>query len=171
MSATSFPLRVLNLATQGANIAGTMLIVGLVVMICTDVLGRNLFGAPLPGVPEMVSLSIVAIVFLQVPQALKAGRLTQSDAVITTLRQKSPRTANLLEIVFELLGFLVIATIIYAHWPMLMKAITRHEFVGAVGNFTMPTWPAKLMILVGAVLLALQFVARIIMRVTKGSPD
>lgn len=171
MPANRFPLRVLNLATQGANIAGTMLIVGLVVMICTDVLGRNLFGMPLPGVPEMVSLSIVAIVFLQVPQALRAGRLTQSDALIATLRARSPRSANLLEIFFETLGFLVIATIIYAHWPILMKSITRSEFVGAVGNFTMPTWPAKLMILIGAVLLALQFIARIAMRLTKGAPE
>ncbi|SOE18412.1 TRAP-type mannitol/chloroaromatic compound transport system permease small subunit [Hoeflea halophila] len=171
MPATPYPLRVLNLATQGANIAGTMLIVGLVIMICTDVLGRNLFGTPLPGVPEMVSLSIVAIVFLQVPQALKAGRLTQSDAVITTLRARSPRSANLLEAAFEVLGFLVIATIIYAHWPILMKSITRSEFVGAVGNFTMPTWPAKLMILIGAVLLALQFIARIALRLSKGAPE
>lgn len=171
MSATSFPLRVLNLATQGANIAGTMLIVGLVLMICIDVLGRNLFGSPLPGVPEMVSLSIVAIVFLQVPQALKAGRLTQSDALIVTLRARSPRTANLLEIIFDFLGLLVIGAILYAHWPILVKSFTRNEFVGAVGNFTMPTWPAKLMIMIGGALLALQFLARIIQRLTKGTPQ
>ncbi|MEM5492900.1 TRAP transporter small permease [Hoeflea sp. AS16] len=169
MSSPSLPLRVLNLATQGANIGGTMLIVGLVLMICIDVLGRNLFGTPLPGVPEMVSLSIVAIVFLQVPQALKAGRLTQSDAVITTLRSRAPRAANLLEIVFEILGLLVIGAILYAHWPILVKAFTRNDFVGAVGNFTMPTWPAKLMIMIGGTLLALQFLARIIQRVTRGA--
>ena len=169
MSDTRFPLRILNLATQGANIAGTMLIVGLVLMICIDVLGRNLFGAPLPGVPEMVSLSIVAIVFLQVPQALKSGRLTQSDALIVTLRARSPRTANLLEILFDFLGLLVIGAILYAHWPILVKSFTRNEFVGAVGNFTMPTWPAKLMIMIGGALLALQFLSRIFLRLSRGA--
>jgi len=43
LSAEALPLRVLNLATQGANILGTLLIVGLVVIICADALGPNLF--------------------------------------------------------------------------------------------------------------------------------
>ena len=171
MSKPSVLLRGLNLATQGANIVGTLLIVGLVVIICTDVLGRNLFGAPLPGVPEMISLSIVAIVFLQVPQALKANRLTRSDGIILNLHKSAPRVANVLEIIFDLLGFLVIAAILYAHWPILMKAIERQEYVGSVGNFTMPTWPAKTMILIGALLLALQFVSRVLQRLLKGSVD
>lgn len=169
MALTPLPLRALNLATQGANILGTLLIVGLVIIICTDVLGRNLFGAPLPGVPEMISLSIVAIVFLQVPQALKAGRLTRSDGVIDALHKSHPRVARMMEQVFDTLGFLVVAAIIYAHWPILQKSISRNEYVGAVGNFTMPTWPVKLMILIGAILLALQFVSRIIQRYNNGS--
>lgn len=171
MSFYSLPLRVLNVATQGANILGTFLIIGLVAIICIDVLGRNLFGTPLPGVPEMISLSIVAIVFLQVPQALKAGRLTRSDGVIMSLHKRTPRLASGLESLFDVLGFLVVVTIIYAHWPILMKAITRNEYVGAVGNFTMPTWPTKLMILIGATLLALQFLSRLIQRLSKGRTE
>lgn len=171
MSVASLPLRALNIATQGANILGTLLIVGLVVIICTDVLGRNLFDAPLSGVPEMISLSIVAIVFLQVPQALRAGRLTRSDGLIDSLHRSRPRLASGMELLFDLLGCLVVSAIIYAHWPILIKSITRNEYVGAVGNFTMPTWPAKLMILIGATLLALQFIARIIQRLKKGQPQ
>lgn len=167
MSNDILPLRALNLATQGANILGTLLIVGLVVIICTDVLGRNLFGTPLQGVPEMISLSIVAIVFLQVPQALRAGRLTRSDGLIDRLHSTRPRLASWMETLFDTLGFLVVSAIIYAHWPILAKSITRSEYVGAVGNFTMPTWPAKLMILIGAVLLALQFLSRILQRLNK----
>lgn len=165
----SFFVRGLDLATQAANILGTLLIVGLVVTICTDVVGRNLFDSPLPGVPEMISLSIVAIVFLQVPQALKSNRLTRSDGVISVLHQKTPRLAGALETLFDLLGIGVIATILYAHWPILTKSIERHEYVGAVGNFTLPTWPVKLLILIGASLLLLQFASRIFQRLTKGA--
>lgn len=157
-------LRVLDWATQGANILGTVLIVGLVLIICIDVVGRETMGVPLAGVPEMVTLSIVAIVFLQVPQALKAGRLTRSDGLINVLHQKTPRFAQTLETVFELLGALVVGTIIYAHWPILTRSIERGDFVGSVGNFTFPTWPVKLAILVGASLLLLQFLARILRR-------
>lgn len=83
-------LRLLDWATQGANILGTVLIVGLVLIICIDVVGRETIGAPLAGVPEMVTVCIVAIVFLQVPQALKAGRLTRSDGLIILLHQRMP---------------------------------------------------------------------------------
>ncbi|HBZ43785.1 MAG TPA: hypothetical protein DEO85_06945 [Maritimibacter sp.] len=164
MKLSTLALRVLDRATQGANVAGTLLIGGLVVLICADVVGREAFGAPVPGVPEMVSLCIVAIVFLQVPQALRAGRLTRSDGIINALHRAQPRIAAVAETVFELLGFAVAATIIYAHWPILVRAIERNEFVGSTGNLTIPTWPVKTMILVGCALLALQFLARILRR-------
>ncbi|MEM9047197.1 MAG: TRAP transporter small permease subunit [Pseudomonadota bacterium] len=157
-------LRALDWATQGANIIGTLLIIGLVAIICIDVAGREAFGRPLPGVPEMVSLSIVAIVFLQVPQALKAGRMTRSDGLINLLTRRRPRLAAALETVFDALGILVVGAILYAHWPILTRAIARGDFVGSVGNVTFPTWPVKLMILIGASLLALQFLARILRR-------
>lgn len=160
MKTLSRALRLLDWVTQGANILGTMLIVGLVLIICIDVIGRETAGVPLPGVPEMVSLSIVAIVFLQVPQALKAGRLTRSDGLISLLHLRMPRFASKLETLFELLGALVVGMIIFAHWPILTKAIAKGEFVGSVGNFTFPTWPVKLAILAGATLLLLQFLAR-----------
>ena len=164
MSVLSRALRLLDWATQGANLLGTLLIVGLVLIICIDVVGREMAGTPLPGVPEMVSLSIVAIVFLQVPQAFKAGRLTRSDGLINTLHGSNARLAKGIETIFELLGALVVGTLIYAHWPILTRAIERGDFVGSVGNVTFPTWPVKLAIFVGAMLLLLQFLARPIRR-------
>ncbi len=164
MTLFSRTLRLLNVATQGANILGTMLIVGLVVIICVDVVGRETLGAPLSGVPEMVSLSIVAIVFLQVPQAFKSGRLTRSDGLINVLHTRRPLLAKAMETLFELLGALVVGTILYAHWPILTRSIERGDFVGSVGNFTFPTWPVKLAIFAGALLLLLQFLARILRR-------
>jgi TRAP-type mannitol/chloroaromatic compound transport system permease small subunit len=164
MSLSTLALRLLDRATQGANVVGTLLIAGLVVLICVDVVGREAFGAPLKGVPEMVSLSIVAIVFLQVPQALRAGRVTRSDGIIKSLHRARPRLASAMETAFELLGFAVTCAIIFAHWPILTRAIERGDFVGSTGNLTIPTWPVKTMILVGCVLLALQFLARILRR-------
>jgi TRAP-type mannitol/chloroaromatic compound transport system permease small subunit len=166
-------LRWLDAATQGANIFGTILIVGLVAIICIDVLGREIFGAPLPGVPEMVSLSIVAIVFVQLPQAFKAGRLTRSDGVIMAVHRRLPRLGAAMETLFELTGAAVIGILLYAHWPILTRSITRGDFVGSVGNVTFPTWPVKVMIFVGATLLFLQFLARIarrFARIPSGAP-
>ena len=45
------------------NSGGTLLILALLVLINTDIVGRAFFNTPVSGVPEMVRLSIVAIVF------------------------------------------------------------------------------------------------------------
>lgn len=157
-------LRWLDAVTMVTNVLGSLLIFGLVLLIGADVAGRNLFGAPVPGVPEMVSLSIVAIVFLQVPMALKAGRMTRSDGVLDVIKARMPRVAAGLETVFDLCGVGVLTAILYAHWPILVRSWERNDFVGAIGDFTAPTWPVKLMLLVGAGLLLLQFGARILRR-------
>lgn len=158
------PLRWLDRLTQVANICGSILISALVLLIGADVLSRNLFNAPVSGVPEMVTLSIVAIVFLQAPAALKAGRMTRSDALLGYLADRAPRVVRGLETVYDALGVLVVGAILYATWPIFTRAWARGEFVGAVGDFTAPVWPVKLMILIGCALLMLQFLARILRR-------
>jgi TRAP-type mannitol/chloroaromatic compound transport system permease small subunit len=157
-------LRWLDAVTMAANVAGSLLIVGLVVLIGSDVVGRNLFGAPVSGVPEIVSLSIVAIVFMQAPMALKAGRMTRSDGVLHMLKRRVPRFARGLETLFDLFGIGVLIAILYAHWPIFVRSWERNDFVGAVGDFTAPTWPVKLILLIGAGLLLLQFAGRILRR-------
>lgn len=157
-------LAALDALTLASNVVGSVLILGLVALITADVVGRNMFGSPISGVPEMVSLSIVAIVFLQAPQALKAGRMTRSDGVIDILHARFPNLARRLETVFDLVGIAVLAAILYAHWPMMIRSWVRNDFVGAVGDFTAPTWPIKGMLALGCVLLALQFGARILRR-------
>jgi hypothetical protein len=66
---------------QALNALGTLWIVALMVLINTDVLGRNLLGAPVRGVTELVSLSIVGIVFLQLADTLHSGRITRADVL------------------------------------------------------------------------------------------
>lgn len=162
-------LRWLDGLTLLANICGSVLILGLMVLIGVDVLGRNLAGAPLSGVPELVSLSIVAIVFLQAPQALKAGRMTRSDALLNWVGARRPTAKRVLETLYDLLGMAVVGVIVFATWPIFARAWERNEFVGAVGDFTAPTWPVKAMIIVGGGLLTLQFAARILRRFVGGA--
>ena len=73
----------------------------------------------------------------------------------------------MLDTLLDLIGAGVMLAILYAHWPILTRAVERGDFVGAVGNFTAPTWPVKAMRAIGALLLALQFLARILRRFSK----
>ena len=155
------PLRILDSATQGLNVLGSSLILVLMVLVGVDVAGRNLFGAPVSGVPEIVTLSIVAIVFLQIPQALRAGRMTQSDGLLKLLAARSTRMANALATLFDLIGIAVVWVIVKATWPIFSRAFERGEFIGAVGDFTAPVWPVKLTLIIGGAMLMAQFAARI----------
>lgn len=163
----AFALRALDAVTQGCNVAGSALILGLMLLIGADVAGRNLLGRPVPGVPELVSLSIVAIVFLQVPQALRTGRIAQSEALLQAL---PARVSRALQTLFDLLGVATVGVIVWTTVPIFLRAWERDQFVGAIGDITFPVWPVKLCILAGGSLLALQFVARIWRR-HEATPD
>ena len=156
-----FPLRALDGATHGLNVFGSVLILLLMILIGVDVAGRNLADRPVSGVPEMVTLSIVAIVFLQIPAALRTGRMTQSDGFITWFTKVFPRLGKALCTLFDLIAIALIWIIVKNTWPIFTRAWERGEFIGAVGDFTAPVWPVKLILIIGGSTLILQFAARI----------
>jgi len=139
------------------NAAGTLLIVALALLVNADVFGRALFNAPLAGVPELAGLTIVVIVFLQVPFCLRDAHLTRSEAFLDKLLQRHPALALALDAVYHLMGALVFAIIAYAAVGMTERAWTGGEYEGAHGVFTIPVWPVKAVVLIGSAAVAVQF--------------
>ncbi len=135
--------------TQALNALGTLWIVVLMLLINADVLGRDLLGTPVRGVTELVSLSIVGIVFLQLADTLATGRMTRADVLLDRLKRTTPWAADALQAVFHLAGAGLMAVILWAAWEPLVEAIRIQEYVGAVGDFTAPVWPVRLIMLVG----------------------
>jgi TRAP-type C4-dicarboxylate transport system permease small subunit len=149
--------RIVDLITLGLNMLGTVLILLLVILINSDVVGRAVFGAPVSGVPEMVSLSIVAIVFLQIAQTVGVGRLTRSDALLGVLERKLPRIRQILESLFNLLSAGLLIILFSSSLSLFEKSWRKQTFIGSVGDFTAPVWPVKLIILIGCIALVAQF--------------
>ncbi len=149
--------RIIDRMTLGLNILGTALIVMLVILINSDIIGRTVFEAAISGVPEMVSLSIVAIVFLQIAQTVVVGRLTRSDALISVAARKWPRFHRILEACFNLLSAGLLVILFSASLPLFEKSWKKQTFIGSIGDFTAPVWPVKFLILVGCVALIFQF--------------
>ena len=147
---------VIDRLTMGLNVLGTLLILVLMILINSDVIGRGVFLSPVSGVPELVSMSIVAIVFLQVGQAFRMGRFTRTDALINILERRAPRFRSGLELLYSAAGFFIIGALLNASYPLFIKAWDRNTFVGTVGDFIAPIWPVKLVILIGCVALLLQ---------------
>ncbi len=141
------------------NGVGTAWIFVLMLIINVDVFGRFVFNAPLDGVSEILELSIVGIVFLQLGDATRAGRLTRSDGLFNILLKRRPAIGHALGALFDLLGAAFMGLILYGSWPLFIEAYTRDLYTGTIGVFAAPTWPIKLVIVVGCAVTLLQFVA------------
>lgn len=147
-------------ATAVASWLGSVLVMALTLLVCADVIGRNLLGAPVPGVPELVALSIVPIVFLHAPRALAQGRLARSDGLLRSLRSRWPLFGPLIDGANELAGAVVFGLLTVGTWPLLVAAWQHDEFVGAIGELTVPVWPVRLTVVLGSSLLCVNFVVR-----------
>lgn len=155
-------LGVLGAVAMAFNAVGTCLLFAQLVAINSDVISQAAFNQPVRGVPEMVTLAFVSIVFLQLPYALRTGRLTVSDTLFGKLKRTSPRAASLLSLLYNAVSAAIIAIVVYAVWPDFWSAWRDDLFLGAIGNFTAPTWPMMLTIVLGCGLTVLQFLAFVV---------
>lgn len=165
--------RLLDRLTAVASAAGTMLILAVMALICADVAGRFALGRPIAGVPEMVAMSILAIVFLQIANTLARGRLTRSDALLSALRRRRPRLGDGLDAVLHGAGAFLVWTLLTAFHPLFLRSWSRNEMVGAVGQFLAPIWPVYGIVVAGSALLLAVFAMRTVLlavRATRGAP-
>ncbi len=141
------------------NSVGGVLIFALVVMINLDIAMRFFFNAPIDGVAEMVELSIVAIVFLQLADAVRNGRLTRSDGLYAKIQKTRPRLGHALGAFFDIGGALFFMTLIAGSIPRLVDAWVNNYFTGNMGIVVIPIWPVRLIIVVGAITVVLVFIS------------
>jgi TRAP-type mannitol/chloroaromatic compound transport system permease small subunit len=80
----------------------------LMVIICADIVARNLMGASLPLVSELGALLLVMIVSLQLATTIRADRLARTDLFFVGLKTSRPRIAALLSAFFNLVGAIII---------------------------------------------------------------
>jgi len=139
------------------NSIGTAWVFVLLIIINLDICGRVFFNAPLRGVPEIVSMSIVACVFFQIAHTLKVGRLTRSEILLNVLQKRVPKLGQFCEGMYHLVGAALLAVLFHASVPLFTRAWQIGEYVGAEGDFMAPTWPVKLIILIGCAAGSLQF--------------
>lgn len=151
--------RFLTRVLSSLNALGSIWIFALMILINSDAFGRTLFTSPIDGVPEMIELSIVGIVFLQLADAIRCGRLTRSDGFYNLVMIRNPKVGHCMGIVFDFLGLLFMGIVLYGSFPILIEAYEGDFYAGNEGVFTAPTWPIKLIIVTGCLMTLLQFAA------------
>lgn len=147
----------LNNAVTSLNALGTLMIIALMALICADVVGRNLLSTSLPGVIELAELGIVSIVFLQIGDTLKNGKLMRSDGLIKVIEARTPRLGYLLNAVFDATGTFIFYYITKGAFNRFVQAWEGDYYLGNQGGFTAPTWPMELIVTLGSGIMCLLF--------------
>lgn len=167
-----------------ANIAGAFVLLFLVLIMNFDVVSRGVFNAPFRGVVEVVVFSMILIVFLQLPDVVRTGRLTRSDGLLTVLKDKSPEKGYALERAIDAISCVFMCMIAWTVWPEFveafeschflsapdfgrpvtgnlytdfMNAMDRCDYFGTPGILKAPWWPARLVMFFGVSFAAIIF--------------
>jgi len=154
--------RVANFLAITTNALGTLVVLGLVVILNVDVIARGLFSSPLKGTYEIVQFSVVMIVFLQLPDVVRVDRLTRSDGFLTVIGAKRPGLAATFRRIINAISAIFMGLIAYITFPEFLHMWDTQDYFGVPGLFTLPWWPVKLVIASGCALACLIFVIKVI---------
>jgi TRAP-type mannitol/chloroaromatic compound transport system permease small subunit len=145
---------------DGLAALGTILIGILMLIICADIVARNLMGSSLPLISELGALTLVMIVYLQLAATVRADRLARTELFFASFRQNHPRAGALLAAAFDLAGAWLVGLAAWSTLRILGKDYDSGEFIGVPGIATLETWPFRLLIMIGITVAALEFVLR-----------
>ncbi|MBA4791757.1 MAG: TRAP transporter small permease [Rhizobiales bacterium] len=146
--------RALEIVSKALLVVASILAFALCFVVCADVIGRVMFGAPLKGTPEMVSSSIVIICYLQASYAILSGGMMHVDAITAHL---PVQVQAILVIIGSLLGALLFGIIFWGSIDGFIHAWTSGEYEGE-GAMHVPMWPVRLAVLVGTGLAVLAYI-------------
>ncbi|MEO0386441.1 MAG: TRAP transporter large permease subunit [Pseudomonadota bacterium] len=150
--------------TEVMSSIGTVWFFALVVLICAEIIAREVFLAPIRGVTEIAAYSIVGATFLQLANTLYAERMTRADFMLSIFGTASPAALAILEVVISLAGVTAMIVLTQAAWPKFIDAWVEAEVVGIPGEFSFQVWPLRLLVILGSAMTALAFAARAIRR-------
>ncbi|OSP54913.1 TRAP transporter small permease protein [Pseudoruegeria sp. SK021] len=143
-----------------ANVTGTLMVVGLVLVVNYDIVARGFFNRPFHGAVELVQFAMVLIVFLQLPDVVRVERLTRSDGFLLLIGSRYPKVEHVMRRIIDALSFVLMALIAITIFPEFLKMWDTKDYFGIPGVFTAPWWPVKLAILFGTTLCAAIFLLK-----------
>ncbi|MCW5687943.1 MAG: TRAP transporter small permease [Pseudolabrys sp.] len=145
------------LLAEGMGAIGTLWIFFLMLLINADVIGRYFFNKPLEGTTEIVSMSIVGIIYLQMGLTLRHERFIRSDVLIGGLLTKRPRAGYALQALHHLIGAALVGLMVYFAAPFAYDTWQQGDYLGTEGVFVFYTWPINAIATTGAAVACIQF--------------
>jgi TRAP-type C4-dicarboxylate transport system permease small subunit len=125
--------------------------------ILVDVVLRNL-DLPIEGTAEIITNSIVTIIFLQIAYGIHIRGMIRADFL---MRFMGPRTQLTIDLVNYLCGAIFFAIVIIGQWEPALNAWNVNEFEGE-GAVRIPTWPSRFAIVIGSALAVANYLLLIV---------
>lgn len=138
------------------NGAGVVWFFALMFLISADIVARTFFDSPIRGVAEMVSLSLVASIFLQLAFAMHGDRLTRAEFLLSRIKAADAKLASDWIGLVSVVSLAICLAIAIGIGPDFVRAFQTREFAGVQGLFAIQVWPIKLLILLGSVVAAIE---------------
>lgn len=122
----------------------------LAVIIFIEVIGRGVFSAFLGG-DEIVTNSVPAIVFLQVPLAILTGSMLRTTI---TYDHMNKRWRHVVNAVSYLMGMMLMIGIAVGGWTDMINGWEIGEYQG-IGALEVPVYPIRTIIIASAIFITL----------------
>lgn len=160
----------MNKLTQYAGLLSACGLVILAVLVLLDIIGRNFFSFPVPGVAELCSAAVVVTVFLQAPDCLDEQGLVKTE-IMEALMPHWMRW--LVNVISEFFGAGLFGLITIALWKPMVQAAVRHEYIGPGSTLTVPLFPVYLVVICSSAVMTFIFARRLYRTIvpTKGAPN
>ena len=146
--------RALGWANTACHMVAAFWLFALAILITLDVASRSLLNAPFTGTAEIVANSIVSIVFLQLPSAVRSGGMLRAEVLDAFVSDAFKHNMQRLASVLGALLFLAVA---YSAWHPMVEAWKISEFAGNESTVQIPLFPIRLLLVVASVLAAIEF--------------
>lgn len=153
----SAPLRFFGSLISGMNAAGSCWIMVLMLLINAEAISRSAFNQPIIGVIEMIEISVIGIVFLQLADSLRRGVFIRSDGLFNQVMQRKPKAAHVMAFFTYGLGAFFMGLILWGSVPYFVSAWSNDWYVGVEGMFTAPKWPVILVVVIAVFVTMIQF--------------
>ncbi len=144
------------------NLASVFIIMFLMFFATTEILGRYLFNAPVPGHVEIVELIMAGVVFFGISYTERVDGHVRMELFVTrVLKGRSYHIAEAITSSLSLFVYLFI--LIYSF----KTAMYSYHLGDTTSYIYWPTWPSKLAIPIGSFFLCIRFAIEIIQHIAQ----
>jgi C4-dicarboxylate transporter, DctQ subunit len=148
---------VITFIEEWLNLIAVGIIMFLMFFSVSEIIGRYLFNAPIPGHVEIVELIMAGVVYLGIAHTEKEGGHVRMELFLTkVLKNRGYHVAEMITITLSFCVYLMILIFSFK------STVNAFQVGDTTGYIYWQTWPSKLAIPIGSLFLCIRFILEFI---------